>query len=108
MFKTFTLAIAAIAASASIASADNFISNLVMEQDLGTQVELGTVVADGNGVIEVYAFHKGEVGALLGSEAVHAGANTDVDVDIAQPTTDAIAFLKVNGQIVETQEIDFN
>ena len=109
MFKTTTLALAAIAASASIASADiNDISNFVMEQDRSSQVELGTVRATDNGVVEIYSFHKGEVGDLLGSEMVHAGANLQVDVDIARPATDAIAILKVGGQTVDTQEIDFN
>ncbi|AGI66131.1 hypothetical protein OAN307_c03850 [Octadecabacter antarcticus 307] len=109
MFKTATLAFAAIAASASIASAsiDN-ISNFVMEQDRGGQVELGTVTATGDGVVEVYSFHKGEVGTLIGSEKVKAGANLDVDVNIPHQETDAIVFLKVNDQVVDTQEIDFN
>ena len=108
MLKTATLALAAIAASATIASAGNQISNFVSEQDRSGQVELGTVSATGNGVVEVYTFHKGEIGALLGSEAVMAGANLEVDVDIAFPNTDAIAILKVDGEIVDTQEIDFN
>ena len=95
MFKTATLALTVLAASASIASADNQISNFVMEQDRSGQVELGTVTASGNGVVEIYAFHKGEVGALLGFEAVMAGANLNVDVDILRPSTDAVAFLKV-------------
>ena len=109
MFKTATLAFAAIAASASIASAsiDN-ISNFVMEQDRGGQVELGIVTATGDGVVEVYSFHKGVVGALIGSEMVKAGANLDVDVNIPRQETDAIVFLKVNGQVVDTQEINFN
>lgn len=108
MFKTLTIAAAAIAASATFVSADSYISNFVEEQARDTQVELGTVRAEGNGVVEIYAFHKGEVGALLGSEAVMAGANVDVDVDIRRPATDGIAFLKVDGQIVDTQELDFN
>ena len=109
MFKTLTIAAVAIAASATLASASNQISDFVEQQDRSsTQVELGTVTASGNGVVEIYAFHKGEVGHLLGSEAVMAGANLEVDVDITRPATDAIAFLKVGGQIVETQEIDFN
>ncbi|AGI67492.1 hypothetical protein OAN307_c18360 [Octadecabacter antarcticus 307] len=109
MFKTVTLAFATIAASASIASAsiDN-ISNFVMKQDRGGQVELGTVTATGDGVVEVYSFHKGVVGALVGSEMVKAGANLDVDVNIPRQETDAIVLLKVNGQVVDTQEIDFN
>jgi hypothetical protein len=109
MFKTATLAFAAIAASAAIASADtNNISNFVMEQDRGGQVELGTVTATGDGVVEVYTFHKGVAGALIGSEMVKAGANLDVDVNIRRQGVDAIAFLKVGGQVVDTQEIDFN
>ena len=103
IFKTATLAFAA------IASADtNNISNFVMEQDRGGQVELGTVTATGDGVVEVYTFHKGVVGALIGSEMVKAGANLDVDVNILRQGVDAIAFLKVGGQVVDTQEIDFN
>ena len=109
MFKTLTIAAAAIAASATFASAGtDQLSNFIEEQDRSSQVELGTVSVSGNGVVEIYSFHKGEVGALLGSEAVMAGANVDVDVDIRRPGTDAIAFLKVDGQIVDTQELDFN
>ena len=110
MFNSITLATAAIVASASIASADtpNNISNFVMEQNRGGQVELGTVTAAGDGVVEIFNFHKGVVGALLGSKAVKAGANLDVDVNIPRPETDAVAFLKVDGQVVDTQEIDFN
>ena len=108
MFKTLAITAAALAASATIASADSYISNFSMEQANDTQVELGTVRAEGNGVVEIYAFHGGEVGALLGSEAVLAGANQDVNVDILRSGTDAIAFLKVDGQVVDTQEIDFN
>ena len=109
MFKTVSLAIAAIAASATIASANiNDTSNFVMEQDHENQVELGLVRANGDGVVEVYTFHKGEIGALLGSTDVHAGANLDVDVNILRSDVDAIAILKVNGQTVDTQEIDFN
>ena len=109
MFKTVTLAIAAIAASATIASANiNDLSNFSMEQDRGSQVELGLVRAASDGVVEVYTFHKGEIGALLGSTNVRAGANVDVDVNIPRTGVDAIAILKVNGQTVDTQEIDFN
>ena len=103
MFKTATLAFA------TIASADtNNISNFVMEQDRGGQVEFGTVTATGDGVVEVYKFNKGVVGALIGSEMAKAGVNLNVDVNILRQGVDAIAFLKVGGQVVDTQEIDFN
>lgn len=109
MFKSIALAAATVAASASFASADvSYLSNFAMEQNNDTIVELGTVRAAGNGVVEIYSYNAGKVGALLGTEAVNAGANQDVDVNIRRSGTDAIAFLKVNGQIVDTQEIDFN
>ena len=108
MFKTLTLTAAALAASASVASADSYISNFVMEQDNRTQIMLGTVRAEGDGVVEVYGYHAGKIGALLGSEDVSEGANLMVDVDIIRPSTDAIVFLKVDGMIVDMQEIDFN
>jgi len=111
MFKTATLALAAIAASATIASAEitSNISNFVMEQDRsGDRVELGTVTANGDGVVEIYTFHKAEIGALIGSEQVNAGANLDVDINFTRINTDAIAVLKVAGVIVDTQEINFD
>ncbi|MGJ8609616.1 MAG: hypothetical protein ACSHWY_00885 [Octadecabacter sp.] len=109
MFKSVTLAIAAIAASATFASADtNYINSLAKEQANDTNVELGLVRADQAGVVEIYSYHAGQTGGLLGSTTVHAGANPDVDVNIQRSNTNAIAVLKVGGQIVETQEIDFN
>ena len=108
MFKSFALALATVAATASFASADSYISNFVEDQARDTQVELGTVRAAGDGIVEIYSFHKGELRDLIGSEAVMAGANTDVNVDVRRTNLDAIAVLKVNGQIVDTQEIDFN
>ena len=50
----------------------------------------------------MFEFHKDEVGALIGSEMIHAGANLDVDVNIPRQNVDAIAFLKVSGQVVNT------
>ncbi|MEL6958137.1 MAG: hypothetical protein AAGL89_04180 [Pseudomonadota bacterium] len=108
MFKTSLIAAAAVATSFSAASADSYISNFVVEQDRDSLIELGTVRAAGEGVVEIYNYHGGELGALLGTEAVTAGANLDVDVNVVRPTTDAIAVLKVGGEIVDTQEIEFN
>ena len=106
--KIVTLTLAALAASVTIASADtSYISNFVQEQHRGGHVELGTVTAVGDGVVEIHDFHNGEIGRLLGSADVSSGANLHVHVNISYPVTDAIALLKVNGQIVDTQEIDF-
>ena len=98
MFKIATLTFAAIAGSASIASASIVnIPNFVMMQDRSGQVELGTVTTTADRVVEVYSFHKGLV-----------GANIHVDGNIPRQETDAVKFLKVNGQVVDTQEIDSN
>jgi hypothetical protein len=54
MFKSITLAAVVIAASASPASADaSNISNFVEQQDSNGLVELGTVTAEGNGIVEI-------------------------------------------------------
>lgn len=109
MFKTLTAAAAIIAASATIASADfNNLSSFAEEQVHDTRVELGNVRAESAGVVEIYSYHGGELGALLGSEAVAAGVNFDVEFGIDRAIqTDALAVLKVNGQIVDTQELEF-
>jgi hypothetical protein len=39
---------------------------------------------------------------------VKAGANANVRVPLLQQNLDAIAVLTVNGQVVDTQELDFN
>ncbi len=108
MFKTASLTLAAIVASATVAAADvNYINTFAKEQANDTQVELGLVRAEGNGVVEIYSYHAGQTGGLLGSAKVHAGANPDVDVNIRRSSTNAIAVLKVGGEVVDTQEIDF-
>ncbi|MCF2906568.1 hypothetical protein L0666_16365 [Octadecabacter sp. CECT 8868] len=109
MFKSVPLALAAIAASATIASADvSYLSNFAEEQTNDKIVELGTVRSAGDGVVEIYSYNAGQIGDLLGTQAVHEGANANVDVNITSTRTDAIALLKVNGQVVDSQEIDFN
>lgn len=109
MFKSVTLAIAALAASATIASADvNYINTFAKEQANDTQIELGLVRAEADGVVEIFSYHAGQTGALLGSTTVNAGANPAVDVNIKRSGTNAIAVLTVGGEVVDTQVIDFN
>jgi len=108
MFKTVSLTLAAIAASATFAAADtSSLSNFVGEQASANIVELGTVRADAAGVVEVYSYHGGETGVLLGSQKVKAGANSNVRFGIENVGTDAIAILKVGGQVADTQVLEF-
>lgn len=102
--KTFALAAAASVALASTASADAFTFNKTIE---GSTAELGQVVSTGAGVVSLYDFHGGVQGALLGTEEVSAGANYDVRVNLGQPAVrDVVAVLTVDGQVIDTQELD--
>ena len=67
------------------------------------------VRAEGAGVVEIYDFATGEVGVLLGTETVNAGANSDVRVNVgSRPKQDVIAILKVDGQAVAERDYDIN
>ena len=102
--KTIAFAAAATVAFASTASADAFTFNKSIE---GSTAELGQVTSAGAGVVSLYDFHGGVQGALLGTEEVSAGANYDVRVNLGQPAVrDVLAVLTVDGQIVDTQELD--
>ena len=102
--KTFTIAALATVALASTAAADGFTFNKGIERQT---VELGQVTAAGNGIVSLYDYHAGKQGALLGTENVNAGANYDVRITLAAPAVhDVLAVLTVNGQIVDTQELD--
>lgn len=106
MSKTIALAFVA-ALSAGAASADSYLPFTAAHQDRDSVIELDTVRADSNGVVEIYSYHAGEIGDLLGTEAVSDGANANVRVGLGHtPVTDVIALLKVDGQVVDTQEIE--
>ena len=104
--KKIALIAATIAATASVASADNYFQfgeNL----ESSSVLDLGLVRAEGAGTVEIYDFSKGEVGRLLGTEMVNAGANADVRVNVGiRPQQDVIALLKVDGETVA--ERDYN
>ncbi len=106
--KSIALVAATLASTASFAAADSYFEfgeNL----ESASVLDLGLVRAEGAGVVEIYAFGTGEVGALLGTEAVNAGANTDVRVNVGiRPKQDVIAILKVDGQAVAQRDFDID
>jgi hypothetical protein len=109
MFKSITLAAVVIAASASIASANgSYLSTFAPSQERNTEVELGLVVAEANGTVEIRDYRNGQIGKLLGTEAVKTGGNPHVDVEIAPSFGDAVAVLTVGGSIVDTQVLNFS
>ena len=105
MTKLLSLVAAALVATTGAAMASNtFGLNEVQTSD--HLIELGTVVATGNGVIEVYEYQAAQQGRLLGSDAVHAGANTNVKVSLGSTAADNfLAVLTVDGQAVAQQVV---
>jgi hypothetical protein len=109
MFNSITLATAVIAASATIASAGgNYLSTFETSQERNTKVELGLVVAEANGTVDIRNYRNGQIGTLLGSEAVKAGGNPNVDVELTPSFGDAIAILKVGDNTVDTEVLNFS
>lgn len=105
--KTITLALCALIASATLASASSNSFYLTGQQAGKSIVELGLVRSEGDGIVEIYDYKRGSVGALLGTRTVHAGANEDVRVPVGHnPQNDVFAILKVDGETVASQRID--
>ena len=104
--KSIALAAAAVAALGSTASAESYFE-LGENLDAGTILELGLVRSDADGIVEIYTSDAGDLGTLIGTKAVHAGANSDVRVNVGSaPQKDVIALLKVNGQVVAQHDYD--
>ncbi len=102
--KKIALIAATIAGTASIASADSYFQ-LNERLQSSSILDLGTVRSEAAGVVEIYNYSGGQVGALLGTEAVNMGANSDVRVNAPLRTAEnVIALLKVDGQTVAERE----
>jgi hypothetical protein len=105
--KTIILA-AAVAATGSFASAESYFEH-GRTLDADDTLELGLVRSESAGLVEIYDFHKGVQGKLLGSERVRAGANTDVRVHVGfERSRDVLAVISIDGQAVASKvyEID--
>jgi len=97
-----SLAAATLAGAASAQANISYFS-LAHTLESGSTLELGTVRAAADGVVELYDTH----GNFLGSSEVTAGANTNVRVFVGHPPlTDVRAELKVGGQTVAEQVYD--
>ena len=103
--KTTLIAAAAVALTASSASANAFGFGDTLEDK--STLELGLVLADNAGTVEIYDYSRGQQGALLGVESVQAGANSDVRVNVgSQYKNDVIAVLRVDGEVAATKTFD--
>ncbi|SMY09655.1 DUF7282 domain-containing protein [Flavimaricola marinus] len=99
---TFTKALipAALAATVGTAAlAEN--SFLYQEADQmlpASTIMINGVTAEADGVVAIYDYSTGEYGDLLGMEAVFAGANSDVNVELQVPAvSDVVAVLYEGG-----------
>ncbi len=98
--KSFVLIAATIAATSTAASADSYFA-FGERLDGSSVLDLGLVRSESAGLVEIYDFSRGEIGALLGTQSINAGANTDVRVNVGiRPTQDVIALLKIDGETV--------
>ena len=103
--KTLAAAAVLVAAGSSAFAADYIITD--GSQNLNSYVELDLVRASSAGVVDVYELTANGQGKLLGSQAVHAGANKDVRVQFDTITNqDVIAVLSSNGSVAATETVD--
>ncbi len=106
MFNKYSLAAisSAFIFVASAASADAIFVR--SSQNFDTNLSLDIVRASDNGTVEIYNYHGGMRGDLLGMSDVNAGSNTDVKVKI-KPTSseDLLAVLIVNDKAVAMEEL---
>ncbi|WP_458792382.1 hypothetical protein [Yoonia sp. MH D7] len=104
--KKFSLIAATLVATASTATAGNYFA-FGENREAGSTLELGNVTSEANGVVRIYNYSNGQQGALLGSKAVLAGANSDVRVNVGNNNAFAVlAVLEVDGQAVTTKDYD--
>ncbi|AJE45488.1 hypothetical protein [Celeribacter indicus] len=103
----FAAAIVAVAGSAAFAG-PNYI-RAGEAQSLGKVVNLDIVRADTASTVNIYDFHAGQRGELLGSAHVTAGANSDVKVHLTRPAfRDTLAVLSNGSSEVAITEVSSN
>lgn len=103
--KTLALAAVTIAATVSSASAYNAFPFGDTFEPTG-QLALDFVRADAAGKVEIYDYHAGVRGELLGSEIVRGGLNTDVKIDLGiGANSNILIVLNVDGADVLTKDL---
>ena len=103
MFKNFAIAAAAVAMTASAASAASWIGNQDGFAEGDHSVEVSTVRADAAGTLQIESLQ----GDVLGTAMVNAGANGDVLVPLGKGlTSDVVAKLIVDGEVADELRIE--
>ena len=101
MTRTLAIALAALVGTASVAAADSYFTIIDAQGDSAI-LELGTVVSEAPGTVEIY---QGE--QLIGMTSLNAGANSNVRVNVGSPPVRSLtAVLTSGGQVLDQQRID--
>jgi len=107
--KIIAIALSALVGSATLAAADVNYFSVERVQDTSSRLDLGTIRAASDGVVEVYDYRGGSLGELLGTVPVYAGANGDVQVNVGTaPLGNVVALLTIDGETVATQRFELN
>ena len=103
------LTLAALAGSASIASAENSLP-LPRVQDSTSLLRFDHVNSEANGVLEIYDYDGHQIGRLLGVRPVVVGSNPDLRVILnpPPPVHDVMAILTTNGATRAGQVVEFD
>ncbi|WP_341212043.1 hypothetical protein [uncultured Limimaricola sp.] len=106
--KLLALALFTTSATGTLAmTGENAFPSLSRLQEQTSVVELGIVRSQSSGTVEIYTMGPNGTMILLGTEPVHAGANSNVRVHVDQPVRqDIVAVLRVDGQVMATHRFD--
>lgn len=101
-----TTLVALVLTTSTAASADTYFGfGSTLEES--NMLKLGQITSDADGVVEIYDFHGRTVGELLGTQDIHAGANSDVRVHTRQSVRrNIIAVVRIGGQVVVEKEFN--
>ncbi|ARO14006.1 hypothetical protein BVG79_00654 [Ketogulonicigenium robustum] len=113
MKNVFTLAtatvLAAVVGTASIAAQPGGFFQTADKIEPGKGLTFDVVNASSPATLEVYTSNGGELGQLVSSQEVGAGATADIRlISTKVPASDLIAQLKINGDVVDSKLIELN
>ncbi len=109
MSNTFKFALALVATLGAATSVSAAALDADGVQDKSNTITISHVSTDQAGIIEVRELVGGELGDVIGTKSVNAGARIDFPVALdKQPLEGVVAQLVVNGTTVDAAEIDIN
>jgi len=103
--KTLTAAaVAALVATAGVATAQNYVGLTMAMDENTTTISLPLVRADADGFVAIYEYNAGSFGELLGEEPINAGANTSVKINLGSSARTNVAAVIFAGPVTMPSE----